>query len=47
MSVNYQFRDVDAYGAVIRAKANSRGQKVQTAGSNMAGTHSAVGSSWA
>jgi hypothetical protein len=45
MSINYQFGDVDAHGAVIRAKANSHGQKVQTAGSNIAGSHSAVGSS--
>jgi hypothetical protein len=47
MSINYQLGDVDAHGAAIRARANSHGQKVQTAGSNMAGTHSAVGSSWA
>jgi hypothetical protein len=47
MSINYQFGDVDAHGAIIRAEANSHGQKVQTAGSNMAGTHSAVGSSGA
>jgi hypothetical protein len=47
MSVNYQLCDVDAHGTVIHAKGNSRGQNVQTAGSNMAGTHSAVGSSWA
>jgi hypothetical protein len=50
MSINYQFGDVDAHGAVMRAKANSHGQKVQTAGSSMAdtntaGSHSAVGSS--
>jgi hypothetical protein len=44
MSINYQFGDVDAHGAVIRAEANSHGQKVQTAGSNTPGTHSAVGS---
>ncbi len=36
MTINYQFGDVDAHGA-----------KVQTAGSNMASTDSAVGSSWA
>jgi uncharacterized protein YukE len=94
MSINYQFGDVDAHGATIRAQAaslesehqaivrdvlaagdfwggsgsvacqefitqlgrnfqviyeqaNSHGQKVQTAGSNMASTDSAVGSSWA
>jgi hypothetical protein len=40
MTINYQFGDVDA-------QANSHGQKVQTAGSNMASTDSAVGSSWA
>jgi hypothetical protein len=32
---------------VIYEQANARGQKVQTAGSNMAGTDSTVGSSWA
>ncbi|MCG3242177.1 WXG100 family type VII secretion target [Mycobacterium avium] len=93
MSINYQFGDVDAHGALIRAQAasleaehqaiirdvlpvtwggagsvggcqefitqlgrnfqviyeqaNAHGQKVQTAGSNMASTDSAVGSSWA
>ncbi|MCV7031363.1 type VII secretion protein EsxI [Mycobacterium sherrisii] len=70
MSINYQFGDVDAHGALIRAQAasleaehqaivrdvlaagiyeqaNQHGQKVQTAGSNMASTDSAVGSSWA
>lgn len=47
MSINYQFGDVDAHGAVIRAKANSHGQKEQTAANNIAGTHSAVGSSGA
>lgn len=76
MTINYQFRDVDAHGALIRAQArrwggarsaacqefisqlgrnfqviyeqaNAHGQKVQTAGSNMASTDSAAGSSWA
>ena len=94
MSINYQFGDVDAHGALIRAQAasleaehqaiirdvlaagdfwggagstacqefitqlgrnfqviyeqaNAHGQKIQTAGSNMASTDSAVGSSWA
>ena len=94
MTINYQFGDVDAHGATIRAQAaslgsrapgdrsrcarrrglwggagsvacqefitqlgrnfqviyehaNAHGQKVQTAGSNMATTDSAVGSSWA
>jgi uncharacterized protein YukE len=32
---------------VIYEQANVHGQKVQTAGSNMASTDSAVGSSWA
>jgi hypothetical protein len=32
---------------VIYQQANSHGQQVQTAGSNMASTDSAVGSSWA
>ena len=32
---------------VIYEQANSHGQKVQAAGSNMASTDSAVGSSWA
>jgi len=92
--INYQFGDVDAHGALIRAQAaametehqaivrdvlaaadfwggsgsaacqqfitdlgrnfqviydqaNTHGAKVQTAGSNMAETDSAVGSSWA
>jgi hypothetical protein len=45
MSINYQFGDVDAHGAVIRAEADSHGQQVHSAGSNMAGTDSAVGSS--
>jgi uncharacterized protein YukE len=31
---------------VIYEQANTHGTKVQTAGSNMAGTDSAVGSSW-
>lgn len=94
MSINYQFGDVDAHGALIRAQAaaleaehqaiisdvlaagdfwggagsaacqdfitrlgqnfqviyeqaNAHGAKVQNAGSNMASTDSAVGSSWA
>jgi uncharacterized protein YukE len=94
MSINYQFGDVDAHGALIRSQAaslesehqaivrdvlaagdfwggsgsvacqefitqlgrnfqviyeqaNQHGQKVQSAGSNMASTDSAVGSSWA
>jgi uncharacterized protein YukE len=94
MTINYQFGDVDAHGALIRAQAaameaehhaiirdvlaagdfwggsgsvacqqfitdlgrnfqviyqqaNAHGNKVQTAGSNMASTDSAVGSSWA
>ncbi|MCV7312847.1 type VII secretion protein EsxI [Mycobacterium paraffinicum] len=78
MTINYQFGDVDAHGALIRAQAasleaehqaivrdvlaagdfwggaeviyeqaNAHGQKVQSAGSNMASTDSAVGSSWA
>jgi uncharacterized protein YukE len=94
MTINYQFGDVDAHGALIRAQAanleaehqaiirdvlaagdfwggagstacqqfitelgrnfqviyeqaNAHGSKVQTAGSNMASTDSAVGSSWA
>jgi ESAT-6 family protein len=94
MSINYQFGDVDAHGALIRAQAaslesehqaivrdvlaagdfwggsgsvacqefitqlgrnfqviyeqaNQHGSKVQSAGSNMASTDSAVGSSWA
>ena len=32
---------------VIYEQANAHGQKVQTAGNNMASTDSAVGSSWA
>ncbi|MCF6673318.1 type VII secretion protein EsxI, partial [Mycobacterium avium subsp. paratuberculosis] len=32
---------------VIYEQANAHSQKVQTAGSNMASTNSAVGSSWA
>ena len=32
---------------VIYQQANAHGQKAQTAGSSMAGTDSAVGSSWA
>ena len=94
MSINYQFGDVDAHGATIRAQAAAleaehqaiirdvlaagdfwggagsaacqefitqlvrnfqviyeqaatHGNKVQQAGSNMASTDSAVGSSWA
>ena len=94
MTIDYQFGDVDAHGATIRAQAaslqadhetiirdvlavgdfwggagsvacqefitqlgrnfqviyqqaNSHGSQVQTAGSNMASTDSAVGSSWA
>lgn len=94
MTINYQFGDVDAHGATIRAQAmaleaehqaiirdvlaaedfwggagsaacqqfiselgrnfqviyeqaNAHGTKVQTAGSNMADTDNAVGSSWA
>jgi len=94
MSINYQFGDVDAHGALIRAQAaaleaehqaivhdvlaagvfwggdgsvacqefvaqlgrnfqviyeqaNAHGQKVQTAGNNMANTDASVGSSWA
>ncbi|EFG78381.1 hypothetical protein HMPREF0591_1719 [Mycobacterium parascrofulaceum ATCC BAA-614] len=94
MTINYQFGDIDAHGALIRAQAagleaehqaiirdvlaagdfwggagsaacqefitqlgrnfqviheqaNAHGCKVQTAGSNMASTDSAVGSSWA
>lgn len=94
MSISYQFGDIDAHGALIRAQAaaleaehqaivrdvlaagdfwggagsvacqefitrlgrnfqviyeqaNAHGSKVQTAGSNMASTDSAVGSSWA
>ena len=94
MSINYQFGDVDAHGALIRAQAaslesehqaivrdilaagdfwggagsvachdfiaqlgrnfqviyeqaNQHGQKVQSAGNNMAQTYSAVVSSWA
>ena len=87
MTINYQFGDVDAHGALIRAQdqaivrdvlaagdfwggagsvacqefitqlgrnfqviyeqANAHGSKVQSAGSNMASTDSAVGSSWA
>jgi ESAT-6 family protein len=94
MTINYQFGDVAAHGAIIRAQAaameaehqaiirdvlaaadfwggsgsvacqqfitdlgrnfsviyaqaNAHGSKVQTAGSNMASTDSAVGSSWA
>lgn len=94
MSINYQFGDVDAHGALIRAQAaaleaehqaivqdvlaagdfwggagsvacqefvaqlgqnfqviysqaNAHGQKVQSAGNNMADTDAAVGSSWA
>lgn len=93
MSINYQFGDVDAHGALIRSQAaslesehqsivrdvyaaadywhgagsvacqefitelgrnfqqiydqaNNHGQKVQTAGSNMSSTDSAVGGSW-
>ncbi|EFP54266.1 LOW QUALITY PROTEIN: hypothetical protein TMLG_03322, partial [Mycobacterium tuberculosis SUMu012] len=33
--------------AVIYQQANAHGQKIQAAGSNMAQTDSAVGSSWA
>ncbi|UVO12982.1 WXG100 family type VII secretion target [Mycobacterium sp. SVM_VP21] len=33
--------------AVIYEHANTHGQKVQTAGNNMAGTDTSVGSSWA
>ena len=94
MSINYQFGDVDAHGALIRAQAasleaehqaivhdvlaagdfwggagsvacqefvsqlgrnfaviyeqaNTHGQKVQTAGNNMANTDASIGSSWA
>jgi uncharacterized protein YukE len=94
MSISYEFGDVDAHGATIRAQAaaleaehqsiirdvlaagdfwggagsaaceqfitelgrnfrviyeqaNAHGAKVQTSGSNMADTDSAVGSSWA
>jgi uncharacterized protein YukE len=94
MTISYQFGDVDAHGALIRAQAaaleaehqaiirdvlaagdfwggagsmacqqfitelgrnfqviyeqaNAHGAKVQTAGSNMASTDAAVGSSWA
>ena len=94
MTINYQFGDVDAHGATIRAQAmaleaehqaiirdvlaagdfwggagstacqqfitalgrnfqviyeqaNAHGCKVQTAGSNIASTDAAVGSSWA
>ncbi|GLV09180.1 MULTISPECIES: WXG100 family type VII secretion target [Mycobacterium] len=94
MTINYQFGDVDAHGALIRGQAatlqaehqaiirdvlaagdfwggagstaceefitqlgrhfqviydqaHAHGCKVQTAGSNMASTDSAVGSSWA
>jgi hypothetical protein len=94
MTISYQFGDVDAHGATIRAQAmaleaerqsivrdvlaagdfwggagstacqqlitesgrnfqviyeqaNAHGAKVQTAGSNMASTDSAVGTSWA
>ena len=54
MSINYRFGDVDAHDAVIRAKAASLEAEhhaivrdVLAAGSNMAGTRSAVGSSWA
>ena len=94
MTINYQFGDVDAHGALIRAQAasleaehqaivrdvlaagdfwggagsvacqefitqlgrnfqviyeqaNAHGQKVQTAGSNMASTDSTVASGWA
>lgn len=94
MTINYQFGDVDAHEAMIRAQAaaleaehqaivrdvlaagdfwggagsvacqefitalgrnfaviyqqaNAHGQKIQAAGSNMAQTDSAVGSSWA
>ncbi len=94
MSINYQFGDVNAHGALIRAQAasleaehqaivhdvlaagdfwggsgsvacqefvaqlgrnfqviyeqaNAHGQKVQTAGNNMANTDASVGSSWA
>jgi ESAT-6 family protein len=42
-------RDVLATGnfGVIYEQENTHGQKVQTAGSNMASTDSAVGSGWA
>jgi hypothetical protein len=41
MTINDQFGDADAQAPP------SHEQKEQTAGSNMAGTDSAVGSSWA
>jgi hypothetical protein len=56
MEVSYRLGGVDALGATSRTRAASletehrravvRGQKPQTAASNMAGTDSAVGSSW-
>jgi hypothetical protein len=55
MTVSYRFGDVDAHGATLRARGASletqhhavvRGQKLQTAASNVAGTDSALGSSY-
>ena len=54
MTVSYRFGDVDARGATHHARGASletehpvvvRGQKLQTAAGNVAGTDSAVGSS--
>ena len=54
MTINYQFGDVDTHGAPIRARAASLEAEHQAivrdvlaAGSNVASTDSAVGSSWA
>jgi hypothetical protein len=54
MTVSYRFGHVDAHGATLRPRGASlrtedhavvRGQKLQTAAGNVAGTDSAVGSS--
>jgi len=54
MTVSYRFDGVDDHGATLRARGASlgtehhavvRGQKLQNAASNVAGTDSAVGSS--
>ncbi len=46
-TVEDEARRMWASSQVIYEQANAHGQKVQAAGSNMAQTDSAVGSSWA
>jgi hypothetical protein len=52
MTVSYRFCGVDAHGVTLRASLETeqhavvRGKKLQTAAGNVAGTDSAVGSSW-